>query len=324
MTSTNDSGTRSHPACTEGRACPRATRPNDPANWEFPPVADCSHPCAAPPTPAPTPAISNHPWFVLHPLSHHNILWHWERATRDEVERGTRWYRDAHQLAVAIADGKAHLGAGVLALYSPQQGWTVNVLTAARVLSEGRGLGGPGSGIFASTSQKNAATRLLNGEPHEEVLTGPKVRSFAHLIEFGGDHDPDQPHATIDRHALSVVHGDALDSVDYESAPLSGFRRRDGSISCQHYDSVVNLYRQAADLITHGVGTPVAAHQVQAVTWLVRQRLNQQAEQQRGLTRLDRGRQRARTNVEQAWTTFRAKHFPHLEAYPGTGYEPAA
>jgi hypothetical protein len=251
-------------------------------------------------------------------------LWHWERATRDEIERGTRWYRDAQRLALAIADGDAHLGAGMLALYSPQQGWTVNVLTAARVLSEGRGLGGPGSGIFASTSQKSAATRLLNGEPYEEVLTGPKVRSFAHLIEFGGDHDPDQPGAAIDRHALSVAHGDALHSVHYESAPLSGFRRRDGSVSCQHYDSVVNLYRQAAELITHDTSARVAAHQVQAVTWLVRQRLNQQAEQQRGLTRLDRGRRSARANVEQAWTAFCARHLPHLGVYPGTGYEPAA
>lgn len=320
MTSIFDRDKRLHPACTVGRACPWATRTDAGAEPVFPPVADCPYSCAAPTAPTP---ISNHPWFVLHSLSHHNILWHWERATREEIERGTSWYRDAHRLAAAIANGDARLGAGMLALYSPQQGWTVNVLTAARVLSEGRALGGPGSGIFASTSQKNAATRLLNGESYEEVLNGPKIRSFAHLIEFGGDQDPDQPHATIDRHALSVAHGDALDSVDYETAPLSGFRRRDGSISCQHYDYVVNLYRQAAELITLDVSARVAAHQVQAVTWLVRQRLNQQAEQQRGLTPLDEGRRRARANVEQAWTTFRAKHLPHLDAHPGTGYEAA-
>jgi hypothetical protein len=67
----------------------------------------------------------------------------------------------------------------------------------------------------------------------------------------------------------------------------------------------------------------VAPHQVQAVTWLVRQRLNQRAEQQRGVTRLDRGRASARRNAERAWTAYRAKHLPDLAACPGTGYQAA-
>jgi hypothetical protein len=40
-----------------------------------------------------------------------------------------RWYADAHHVATVIVNGDAHLGAGMLAIYSPQQGWISNVLT---------------------------------------------------------------------------------------------------------------------------------------------------------------------------------------------------
>jgi hypothetical protein len=267
---------------------------------------------------------SDHPWFRVHPVSCENIVWHWEQATRDEVTQGMCWYADAHHVAVGIADGNAHLGAGMLAIYSPQQGWIGNVLNAARVLRERKGIGGPGSGMFATTAQKHAADRLLAGERYGDILNGPKVRDFAHLIEFGGDQDPGDPHVVIDRHALSVAHGRALTSREYESAPVNGFRRKDGSISRWQYDRVVDLYRRAAELISAHLGERVAAHQVQAVTWLVRQRLNQETEQRRGLTSLDRGRRQVRANSERAWSDFRTVHLPGLTDCPGTGYRPAA
>ncbi len=267
---------------------------------------------------------SDHPWFRAHPVSHENIVWHWEQATPEEIAQGMRWYADAHHVATVIANGDAHLGAGMLAIYSPQQGWIGNVLNAARVLRDRKGIGGPGSGMFATTAQKHAADRLLTGEPYDDILNGPKIRDFAHLIEFGEDQDPDDPRVVIDRHALSVAHGRALTADEYESAPLDGFKRRDGSISRRNYDHVASLYRRAAELISDRAGDRVSAHQMQAVTWLVRQRLNQQAEQQRGPNRLDKGRNRARANSEQAWQDFRTNHFPELATCPGTGYQSAA
>lgn len=270
------------------------------------------------------PAPSDHPWFRAHPVSHENIVWHWEQATPDEIAQGMRWYADAHHVATAIANGDAYLGAGMLAIYSPQQGWIGNVLNAARVLREGKGIGGPGSGMFATTGQKRAADRLLAGERHEDILNGPKIRDFAHLIEFGGDQDPDDPRVVIDRHALSVAHGRALTSEEYDSAPVNGFRRKDGTVSRRQYDHVVSLYRRAAELISARTGQRVSAHQVQAVTWLARQRLNQEAEQRRGPNRLDRGRNRARANSERAWNDFRTVYLPHLANCPGTGYQSAA
>jgi len=270
------------------------------------------------------PVPGDHPWFQVHPVNHENIVWHWQQATPDEIASGMHWYADAHHVATAIANGDAHLGAGMLAIYSPQQGWIGNVHNAARVLHEGKGIGGPGSGMFATAGQKRAADRLLASERYEDILNGPKIRDFAHLIEFGGDQDPRHPHVVIDRHALSVAHGRALTSQDYDSAPVNGSRRADGSISRRQYDHVVSLYRRAAELLSAHAGERVSPHQVQAVTWLVRQRLNQQAEQRRGPNRLDRGRNHARANSERAWNAFRTVYLPDLVNCPGTGYQPAA
>ncbi|WP_086664265.1 DUF7178 family protein [Lentzea kentuckyensis] len=266
-----------------------------------------------------TPAC-DHPWFQMHPVTPENIVRHYELATSGEIERSMRWYRDANHVAVTIADGDAHLGAGMVAIYSPQQGWIENILTAARVLQERKGIGGPGSGAFASALQKRVADRLLAGERYEDLLTGPKIRDFAHLIEHGGDKDPEDPHVVVDRHAISVAIGHPVTTEEYGAAPLKGAKRRDGSISRRHYDHVVDQYRSAAELTTASSGRLVAAHQVQAVTWLVRQRLNQETEQQRGLNPLDKARNRARANSEEAWQAFREIHLPELAVFPGTGY----
>ena len=269
-------------------------------------------------------APSEHPWFRTHPVHHQNIVWHWNNATDDEIDRGLRWYADAHNVAKAIAGGDAHLGAGMIAVYSPQQAWVANLLLAAQVLRDRVAIGGAGSGVFASTAQKQAADRLLAGERYHQILSGPKVLAFAHLIEHGGVQAPDSRHVVIDRHALSVAHGDALTARQYGAAPLRAVNRRDGSIHHPHYDYLVELYYVAARAVSERHGHPVHAYQVQAATWLARQRLSQTATRARGTTPLDKGREHARANAEIAWQRFRQSHLPQLEEVPGTGYQAAA
>jgi hypothetical protein len=271
-------------------------------------------------------SASDHPWFRTHPVHHRNIIWHWDNATVDETRRGLQWYADAHRVATAIADGDAHLGAGMIAVYSPQQAWVANLLLAAQALHAGVGIGGAGSGVFASTAQKKAADRLLAGERYEHVLSGPKVLAFAHLIEHGGCQTPGQPHVVIDRHALSVAHGTALTAAQYNAAPLRTVQRRNGSTHHRHYEYLVALYHQAAAEISRSHGQSVPAYQVQAVTWLVRRRLIQTTQRERGMSVLDKGRERARSNAEIAWRRFCATHLPQLGDMPepGTGYQPAA
>jgi hypothetical protein len=92
-----------------------------------------------------------------------------------------------------------------------------------------------------------------------------------------------------------------------------------------YYGHVVKAYHDAAHHISEKEGQTVQPHEVQATTWLTRQRLNQAEERKRAGEghddRLDRGRQKSRQNQEQAWTDFRTQHYPDLEhAGPGTGY----
>jgi hypothetical protein len=218
--------------------------------------------------------------------------------------------------------GNTHLAAGLIANYSPQTGWAANQHNAARVLHSGQGIGGPGSGIFASTQQKNAANRMVGGEAHTSVLTSPKVSDFAHLVEHGGDHDPDNPHVVVDRHALSVATGKRMSDADYTAFPKR---------TNHYYDHVVRAYKDAADTLTRQTGRLHTGHALQAATWLTQQRKNQESERAKAAAdptadsvRLDVGRENARQNQEKAWTDFRQRHFPNMEGNPGTGYSNTA
>lgn len=290
---------------------------------------------------------SEHPWFQANPVHPDHIVSHWNQATPDEKAQGKRWYADAHLVAKSIAKlaptrpgkkpsdpdarhplGDAHLGASMLAIYSPQQGWAGNMHNAARVLHEGKGIGGPGSGMFASKSQAASADKVLGGAHMHEAVSGPKIRDFGHLIEHGGDeHPPGHPdyqaHVVIDRHALGVATGKRLSNEDYGSAPVAAAsKRKDGTIPrSAGYDHVVNAYHEASKRISEKEGEHVPGHAVQAVTWLVRQRLNQEGE--KGATgngaNLNKGREVSRTKAEDAWEGFRQEHgIEH--GGPGTGY----
>jgi hypothetical protein len=277
-----------------------------------------------------------HPWFQEHPVHHSNIISHWNEATPDEKASGERWYPDAHLVAQGLASladkrgqshphGNVHLAAGVLANHSPQNGWVGNMHDAARVLHEGKGLGGKGSGVFASEKQRQNDEDMLGGKAYHEVLRGPKINDFAHLIEHGGDEDKNVPHVVIDRHALGVAAGRNLTDKEYGAAPMSGSRRADGTLNRRYYDHVVNQYHEAGKHISEKEGREIPGHAVQAVTWLVRQRKNQEAERARAAggadSRLDRGREKNRSNTEQKWNDFRQQYLPDMGKGPGTGYQ---
>jgi hypothetical protein len=227
--------------------------------------------------------------------------------------------------------GDAHLGASMLAIYSPQQGWAGNMHNAAKVLKEGKGIGGKGSGMFASASQAASADKVLAGGHMHDAVSGPKIRDFGHLIEHGGDEHPEghpehQSHVVIDRHALGVATGKRLSNEDYGSAPVAAAsKRKDGTIPrSAGYDHVVDAYHQAGKHISQQEGEHVPGHAVQATTWLVRQRLNQEGEKaaagaDSNVDRLNKGRSKSRSNAEQGWHDFAQEHgIQH--AGPGTGY----
>jgi hypothetical protein len=253
---------------------------------------------------------SEHSWFKEVPMSHQHVIAHWDQATPEEKSQGARWYPDAHHVAKAIAkldpsikDDKeaAHKGAGVLSAYSPQQNWWANQHNAARSFVNGKAVG-KGEGLMVMGSHATAAQRVMNGENHQDVLKGPKTQDFAHLIEHGGKDEEGNPskRVVIDRHALSVAAGRRLNADD-----VKGFK----SGSRPHYEHVAEQYRTAAAVLSHREGRTIAPHEVQAVTWLTRQRLNadQDATSPGG-----KGRITVQKNQREKWKDLTREHTPHL------------
>lgn len=261
----------------------------------------------------------DHPWFKETGLSHHHIVDHWDQSTPEEKAQGKRWYGDAHLVAKSIAKldpriksdkEAAHKGGGVLSAYSPQQGWWANMHNAGRAFHEQRAVG-KGEGIMVMGSHAAAAQRILDGEDSQKVLKGPKTADFAHLIEHGG-HKPQSDEdaaagkpkeqsdkVVVDRHALSVAAGRRLNADDVKGFPSS---------SRKHYEVVANHYRKAAAVISDREGREVPPHEVQAVTWMTRQRLNAEGDSSPG----QKGRNTVQRNQRKTWQDLSREHNPDL------------
>lgn len=249
---------------------------------------------------------SQHPFFQLNPLNPNHIVSMWNRAAPDEREQGMRWYPDAHIVATALGHGNAHVGAGVIAAYSPQTSWPRNLFNAGRSLHTGVALGGPGSGVYATGSMRDQAQRIMDGEDYNNVLVGPKVRAFAHLIEHGGDAGPSR--VVVDRHALSVAAGRRMSTDDLAQAPLGNHH---------YYQHPVDQYTHAAGMISTQSGLTVPPHAVQAATWMAQQRLNSQADEANAG---GRGRNKATSNDQEAWEQFRDQNYRDLSPSSAPGY----
>lgn len=261
----------------------------------------------------------DHGWFKATGLSHHHIVDHWDQSTPEEKAQGKRWYGDAHLVAKSIAKldpriksdkEAAHKGGGVLSAYSPQQGWWANMHNAGRAFHEQRAVG-KGEGIMVMGSHAAAAQRILDGEDSQKVLKGPKTADFAHLIEHGG-HKPQSDEdaaagkpkeqsdkVVVDRHALSVAAGRRLNADDVKGFPSS---------SRKHYEVVANHYRKAAAVISDREGREVPPHEVQAVTWMTRQRLNAEGD----TSGAQKGRNTVQRNQRKTWQDLSREHNPDL------------
>ena len=261
-------------------------------------------------------------WHTDHPVDHMNIVNHYDQANPGELHNGKTWYSDAQHFSKAIAKSTGvphHTVAGLTANYSPQTDWHSNMLTAARVARHKKPVGGSEQKTYyrygkslASNQQKEAAQKMLNGEHYDNILSGHKVRNFAHLIEHGGNQDDSNPHVAIDRHAHSVASGARITDAAFSVSGLKSKKR---------YDHLKSLYVQAADHInrrsgaTYGSPEYVHPHQVQAVTWLVRQRLNNEedlkgasAKTMQKLVKAGKSRETAKTK----WKNYSGTWHPEL------------
>lgn len=244
----------------------------------------------------------DHPFFQANPVSSGNVTAAYHDSTDDEKALGSRWYADAHHVARSIAGGDAAKGAGLLAAYSPRTPWPVNLMNASRAAVTGVA---PGPGTGAMGVHQKLAVKVLSGQPNDEAFRSPKTRAFAHLVEHGGDTDEDVRDGTqrvvIDRHALSAAAGRRMTEADMDQAPVDVIR---------YHEYVGDQYRQAAADLAHALGHDVAPHQVQAVTWLRQQRLNQAADAAAGGAGKARN-QRVR-NAWGRWDEHAQQHHPDI------------
>jgi len=214
----------------------------------------------------------DHPFFKKNPLSPDNITAAYDKATDAEKYQGMRWYEDMHRLAWALGGGDAAKGAGMLSALSPQTAWPINMFNAARMLAEG---GVPEGKFMATGDMRKNALRILAGEHPNDVLKTPKTNAFGVLGALGADHPDDElGRVVVDRHAMSVAAGKRL-----LKEHVSGKGENASPIgNPKFYEHVADMYRNSARDVSERDGQEIAPHQMQAITWLVQQRLNTEAD----------------------------------------------
>jgi len=176
-----------------------------------------------------------------------NVTRLFRTATPEQIEAGADWYKDAHEIASALAAKNGvtvAIAAGVLAAVSPLQSWGANVNLASRILAAG----GLTAGYLSVGLGK--ADRILAGEDILTVLNGDKIQNFFLGILTAGEQG-----VCIDRHAWSLAVNHRYSEGNIPS--LKGKR----------YGAAVAAYTRAAAILSKEYGTPLTPAQVQAVTW---------------------------------------------------------
>lgn len=178
-----------------------------------------------------------------------NVLKVWRNASSTQQANGLAWYRDAHNIAGALAQRHGvtlEAVAGMLAATSPRCGWGQNVNIVARALDTGAT-----TGCMGDAARK--ADKIMAGAAPLDVLGGSKVRAFFTLIASAGTENA----VCVDRHAHDVAAGQVTD--DAARAMLG---------TAKGYARVAECYRRAAVLASREAGAPVTPAQVQATTWV--------------------------------------------------------
>lgn len=258
------------------------------------------------------PDPADYPFFKKHPVSPQHIIDAYDAVPQQLRAPGRTWYPDAHLLAKAIAGGNAEKGAILLANYSPQANWPINMFRAARAFADNKPI--PAGEGFVSGDQVKKAQRALDGESLDSILVSPKIRSFAHLIERGDD-SPDDPygHVVIDAHALNVAAGGDIRGATYgtdakrkkllpEDEPPIGKDVR-------AHEYVGDQYREAAQIISKRDGVLMKPYELQAITW-VAQVMSNQAEDRAEMEQVGsaKGRLSARAKDWQRWLAWAKEH----------------
>ena len=176
-----------------------------------------------------------------------------DKASIIELEAGTSWYFEAHELCLnwlkRYSVGSETHVAGIIAALSPMKTWSGNIISARKLLETGecRGLG----------YSVRDAMAIYDGAHPRDILcldgrNNTKVRSFFENIS-----DPINPDfVTIDRHMIGLLTNDPL-AIRNQRWILP----RDHVWAKERFQNVADQ-------------TDLIPNQVQAITWLVWRRNN--------------------------------------------------
>lgn len=182
------------------------------------------------------------------------ILDIYAQATPKELERGMRWYEDAHKWAGEVAD-KYGVGietvAAVTAALSPANKWPRNKEDTEKLLAAYTSGKEPWD-VSVCTYNKNKARAIKAIKEGMEAISGPKTKNFGlNILEPDGDHP-----VVIDRHAYNITQGERI------IINKSGTKVTPG-----RYKKAAAKYRHIAEELG------IRPNQLQAVTWVVWRRL---------------------------------------------------
>ena len=175
-----------------------------------------------------------------------NITKAYRLASEADKADGMGWYANAMALARSLDPVNPVQAAGIIAVLSPMTSWPINVRLATAVYN------GEIPRCLAKNSAK--AMAIFNGADANDIVSGPKVRSFfANIVGLDNDEA-----VTIDRHAIDICAGKVQNDADRSKA-ISGKGK---------YAALVAEYTKAAKILSKESGTHITASQLQAITWV--------------------------------------------------------
>ena len=123
-------------------------------------------------------------------------------ASPTSHQDGENWYPLANLIATKVGNGNTKMGAGILAVLSPQKDWDVNIALAFELVATGWTRG-------QTTANNSKAVRILRGENPDTMLLGSKGKGGAKVSAFYRAilHPTIDNLPVIDRHAIAVYYG---------------------------------------------------------------------------------------------------------------------
>lgn len=164
------------------------------------------------------------------------LAWY-SRAPRECHAEGMRWYFEANDYAIALANTfgvRDTVAAGIIATISPRQRWEVNKRKALEFFARGD--------VGAFSHVRDKCKRMMSGEPVGLALQGEKVSAFFENI--------------LDPHNSMAV------TLDYRMYAAFGLEYTDVAVRKGVYEALAHGLTVAADRVK------LMPHQLQAIVWL--------------------------------------------------------